>query len=565
MNLFSILSPRLDPFQAGQSMTEGFHQMQTSNAQAEAKRSALANETEQHRSNVTREGLAQQGMDLQKDQFGWGKSKDQVGLFGQYLELMNSGDVAGAEQLASSMKAMGIDLRPDDGPGQPFHEWSASASQAPSAPVAQPTAGQGVGPDPAAKLEQQRQLGKQIDQKSDEIIGALGQPLPLRNGAQIQPPPMLTKFMEGQTPSPQETAAPEDAAARVAAIGGDATGMGAPPPEIPPLQSRGTLQPPQQPSGPLPRIRVSFDGRDMGVVDPNARVAQERKYVEQESGAFTDLFPDRYKKMMGNVGRAQNRSQLKTLEGAASGVFEQMMAGERAQAQARAMGMRAGVTEDRTAYAAAMAQIKDEVSLTKDLRKRTESIAQQMKLAGSKNSFAERMAVALNTKSMFSAATSDRELLYATSAGGKLLDFERKLNEWTEGGRLPDDFVRQMNEASAVMSEAVGEVLREKGATFVDNIMGNPQIVESLGPERARQLAEIGYSRITGVGGTPKWTGKKDPGNSVSVQSTESSRGTDPMTGAPTGKTYPEPSTVVHLPGNEPKRVPGKLPNAPDL
>lgn len=512
-DLYSLLSPRLDPspLPAINSLTG---MVSDQNHLAEQKRSSMVQEAEQNRSNVSREGLAQQGVDLQKQQFGWGRTKDQHSALEQYISLMNAGDFEGAQQMAPAMKAMGIELK-------------------------------------AADQHQAQQPSPQ--------------------------PPALNPSMappEEEGPDPQEMT---DAAERIRSIGGDDSSlrMPQPKPQPPPMQPapqqpqlRGmtSLPPPEQSTGPLPLIHAQFDGQDMGIIDPNKRVAQEKAYVANEVGSRIDSLPGRFKPLArGAYEGVTNREALAGRDKYWSGTKDELFAGERAQAQAEAMGARQGGQQDFQAGSEVRDMIKDEMTKTKADRATVVKLQGLIDQFKSSSSVQQRLALGAQLKAMFGAAASEGERSYLLGAAGKWASIETKVNEWTNEGQLSPDLVNQLEDASKDMQDSLSVALRDRGAYVANAIKADPTLVPILGPERAQQFAESAYYGIAG-GQPPKpWKGGPAPGGSGSGHSRSvRTKGVNPFSGDPmqtpaVERQYPDSPTRVTLPQHDPKN----FPNAP--
>ncbi len=465
---------------------------------------------------MAREGIAQGGLDLQRQGFQWDQSKDRHQGIAQYLGMLREGRYADAEALGSTLSGLGVHIQPVSQPAgnaPSVEEWHSSLQggvpQAPTPPPAGP-------PAPASQPLQSRFGGLPQDDRID----------------------YSASNVDNIRAAPSEDDEMAAARARVAEIGGDTSQFDVPQQSqpvqpLPSMMGMGSGLPAPKPQGPG-QVEIFVDGKHLGVVDVAKMAAEQRSLAEAEGKAFTSMLPTRFKPLMSAVEGAPNLSLLKDRTKNAMGVAEQLFAGERAQAMAQMKGAQMGMGNSRMAADDARALIKDEVAKTADARKRIDSLRSAIKLATSTNSLAERMALTQNLKAMFSSVTSDREMGFAMAAGGKLTDIERQINEWTEEGRLPADYLQRMNEASRLLEQASREVIQGRAKVVVDSLRADPDLMEALGPEKMDQYASIAYSRITGDSAAKSWKGRGGGGpSSVSTREGSSSKGLDPFTGEP--------------------------------
>lgn len=151
-----------------------------------------------------------------------------------------------------------------------------------------------------------------------------------------------------------------------------------------------------------------------------------------------------------------------------------------------------------------------------DMHKRQDSAAKVQNLIASPNPLAQREALTAELKNMFSSVTSDRELGFLQSAGGKLNQIESKFNEFFSGGELPANYRELLAQASQIVDQGTADALKRAAENAGAYIQKDPTLTMS-GPAR-RQAAAIVMGRFTGnFGNAPNLEGPMPPAGATAA------------------------------------------------
>lgn len=462
---------------------------------------------------------------LRADQQGFNQQKDRVELLGEYNAAIgqhtDEGD-AKAQELAPTLKALGIDLQPvtpdhpDHQAAQPFEEWAKTQKQPetpPAAPkaepkkvAAKPVPDQGELPSTEERAEAESRIAD---------IGGEAQPVTQEapvESPKVDTPAMGPSLMKGSLP----VQVPRQEAPKAAPVPQAAA------PEQPPAE------PPQRPA-----YRVVINGQPMGVIDPNpGRQAAQEAAARRAEDAIAGTVPRYQHIMRGAFKGARTPQEAEQRLAQVMPEVIQLLKNEAAMA----------IASTRANAGPGLSTVNDDVEgilrttnssyKIPELHQRVDAADRAVALAHTDNPMAQRNALTANLKAMFSSVTSDRELGFAQAAAGKLTQLEIKFNEFFNGGALPENYLELMTDANAIVRDATDQALRRAG-TLASNAVLKSSTIALDGPSR-RQMAKVLYGRITGDFqdapdlDTP---GRTMGGGGGGKREGETRRGADPQTG----------------------------------
>lgn len=102
-------------------------------------------------------------------------------------------------------------------------------------------------------------------------------------------------------------------------------------------------------------------------------------------------------------------------------------------------------------------------------------------------------------KMLMKGALSDRDVARLEAAPGQWSRLEQVVNNWTEGGQIPPDVIRQIVAIAQEKNALLRERLDAAGQSAKERVMNDPTLATMATPEEHEDFGNMGYGAATGV------------------------------------------------------------------
>lgn len=166
------------------------------------------------------------------------------------------------------------------------------------------------------------------------------------------------------------------------------------------------------------------------------------------------------------------------------------------------------------------------------------------KLVANGEGLTDRVAMGQVVKSLFGGHASNRDLGVIYDGAGRIESIKREVNAWLEGGKLPENYMSQLNELSELMIRESDWQIHVLGVKAKDMMRTS---MLPMSPEQREQSQIIAYGAVTGI--FPENLDAIPPVGGISVSASKRTRTTDVPKPtlqpdvAPGGTSQPLPST----------------------